>query len=84
MRLSHPTPCLCLQEWLLGVGCNLSGLQEFNAPTPRAWLLLEEDGRRTLVSTAHLPVPVTAAHCISIPAAVLMASPSVYCASCLE
>jgi hypothetical protein len=33
------------------MGCDLSGLQQFDAPTPRAWLLLEEDGRRTLVGS---------------------------------
>jgi hypothetical protein len=42
---------MCLQEWLQNIGCDLSGLQAGELPTPRAWQVFEEDGRRTQVSS---------------------------------
>lgn len=37
------------QAWLTDVGVDVSGLIEGQLPTPRAWQLFEEDGRRTQV-----------------------------------
>lgn len=37
------------QAWLTAIGVDVSGLIEGQLPTPRAWQLFEEDGRRTQV-----------------------------------
>jgi sugar/nucleoside kinase (ribokinase family) len=36
-------------EWFLRCGIDTAGLRRFELPTPRAWQVLEEDGRRTQV-----------------------------------
>lgn len=41
-----PQPCL---EWLRAVGCDTSALLPTSSPTPRAWQITEDDGRRTQV-----------------------------------
>eukprot|EP00775_Hariotina_reticulata_P005970 gene5970-6209_t len=47
--VGHDLPCQC-QAWLQQIGCDTSGLFVSDAlPTPRAWQLFEEDGRRTQV-----------------------------------
>src|SRR3569833_97791 len=44
--------CICYaQDWLTGIGCDIEGLIMYEQmPTPRAWLILEKDGRRTEVA----------------------------------
>lgn len=41
-----PGPC---KEWLRSIGCNTAGLFVGQQPTPRAWQVFEEDGRRTQI-----------------------------------
>ncbi|WIA36336.1 hypothetical protein OEZ86_007657 [Tetradesmus obliquus] len=41
-----PEPC---KEWLRSIGCNTAGLLVGQQPTPRAWQVFEEDGRRTQI-----------------------------------
>lgn len=45
------TAALRTQAWLTAIGVDVSGLIEGQLPTPRAWQLFEEDGRRTQVGT---------------------------------
>ena len=45
---------LAVQDWLTSIGCDLSGLLLSELPTPRAWQILENDGRRTEVLTLCL------------------------------
>lgn len=48
-----------MQDWLDGLNVDTSGLLlSDDTPTPRAWQILEDDGRRTHVLTAgrHLAI----------------------------
>jgi hypothetical protein len=54
---------MCLQNWLQNIGCDLSGLQAGELPTPRAWQVFEDDGRRTQVSSLFVDaVPLARLH----------------------